>query len=389
VINVARNNEGKDVFARAGITKGVLTYRDLLRRFGERYSGKKSTKPKVIIIDDAHNLSPQQDSEIFATANKIGAKLIYIGGSRADNKRSWQSQFSYYGMMSAAKRLRDKFLKAQVQKNARARRISDAFASARILDALQMQDQGRAKYLNRYENAASAKQGLLDAWGLKMKKRHDNRFILTASDKDVELFNFAIQQKRLDKKHLDKKYGTAFSVAYKSYNGDTLRRDMLIYRGDKIQFKKAYKEHGIDAGAIATMRISYKDYSLLEMDDGRVIKVDLKHNNGFDLGYAGRAVSPNTKLDQGFIYHSKSNALDDAPLLYQNSKAPVKLFYSVEVAGSLEELSSQLLGRRHDLYDGFTDASGAGYYANDILTSNDNNVIEEEEDDDNEANRHS
>ena len=95
-------------------------------------------------------------------------------------------------------------------------------------------------------------------------------------------------------------------------------------------------------------------YSLLEMDDGRLQRVNLKEKNGFDLGYAGRLASgTDTDLEQGFIYHSKANALDDAPLLYQNSKRPVQLFYSDDVAGNLKELANQLLGRRHDLHSGF------------------------------------
>lgn len=373
VIAVARDNDGKKSFKTAGFEKGVLTYRDLLRRFGSRYTGAKSSSQKVIIVDEADQLSPLQDLEIFNTAKKINAKLIYLGGTKNKNKRSWQSQFSHYRLLTTAKRLREKFLRAQNK----AKHISDTFSNARILEVLSLQNQGRAKYINSYDSAATAKQGVLNAWFTKMQKRHDNRFILAASDKDVEVFNFAIQQKRLEKKHLTEKYGKAFSIAYPSDDGSTLRRDMFVHRGEQIQFKKAYKKHGIEEGTRATVRIHYSNNSLLELDDGRVIKVNLREANGFDLGYAGRSVSPNAKnIDQGFIYHSKANALDDAPLLYQNSKTPVKIFYSEKQAKNLEDLSSQLLGRRHGLYEGFSEVSG-----NDSTIDKENNPDSEQIDD--------
>ncbi|GEM_PF-3237029 len=363
VIKVARNNEGKDTFKKAGFGKGVLTYRDFLRRFGERYTGARSTKQKVIIIDEADQLSPIQDQEIFEMAQKINAKLIYVGNAKTRNKRTWQSQFTYYRKLTESKLLCEKFLTAQ-KRTKQAKRISDAFSQARIFEALTLQSNNkRAKYINCYNSPASAKQGLLDAWYSKIKKKHDNRFILTSSDSDAEIFNFAIQNKRLEKKHLTAKYGKIFSVAYPSNSGETLRRDMLVYRGEQIQFKKAYKAHGIEEGTRAIVRISYRDHSLLELDDGRVIKLDLQENNGFDLGYAGSKMSPSAKkLDQGYIYHSKENVLDDAPLLYQSSELPVKLFYSQDMADNLEKLSSQLLGYRHDLYQGFINANEAGQY---------------------------
>lgn len=352
VISVARNNSGKDVFKRAGFNKGVLTYRDFLRRFGERYTGAKSKNKKVIIIDEADQLSPLQDQEIFKMAQKIDAKLIYIGSPKAKSKRLWKSLFSYYKLRTSFQHLKHRFFKTQSKVD----KIQTAFSNARIHDALQIQNKGTAKYLHRSKSATTAKKQVLEAWFNKMKRRKDQRFILTARDKDAELFNFAIQKKRLEKKHLAAHQGKAFSVAYPSDHNTTLKRDMLVYWGDQIQFKKPYKDIGIEEGTRARVLIHYSDYSLLEVDDGRLLKVNLKEHNGFDLGYAGCMVSGvDTDLEQGFIYHSKANALDDAPLLYQNSKRPVQLFYSDDVAGNLKELANQLLGRRHDIHSGFYD----------------------------------
>ena len=384
VISVARNNTGKDVFKSAGFNKGVLTYRDLLRRFGDRYSGAKSKTQKVIIVDEADQLSPLQDQEIFNTANKIGAKLIYLGSPKANSKRLWHSQFGYYKMLTAYKTLRQKFLNTQKKTQL----IREAFTNAQVKEAIMLQQKRSASYVNSYKDAAHAKQGVLDSWFNNMKKKKDRRFILTATDKDAEVFNFAIQQKRLDKKHLSPHQGKIFTVSYQSDQQTTLRRDMFLYWGDQIQFKKSYKNLGIEEGTKATVRIHHSDYSLLELDDGRVIKINLQEHNGFDLGYAGRVVS-NTdhNLEQGYLYHSKANALDDAPLLYQMSKQPVKLFYSEGTTSDIDALSSQLLGRRHNLHQGFSEV---GQFEdlddNDILMNEEDNTPEDEA---NDTNRHS
>ncbi len=352
VISVARNNDGKDVFKRAGFSKGVLTYRDFLRRFGDRYTGAKSKNKKVIIIDEADRLSPLQDQEIFKMARKIDAKLIYLGSPKAKSKRLWKSLFSYYKLCTAFKRLKHSFFNTNNQSD----KIATSFTNARIYDALKIQSKGRAKYLNCSKSSAIAKQELLAAWYKNMKRRKDNRFILTALDKDVELFNFAIQKKRLEKRHLSSHHGKTFNVSYPSDHNTTLKRDMFVYWGDQIQFKKTYKDIGIEEGTCARVLVHYSDYSLLETGDGRLLKVNLKNYNGFDLGYAGRiASSGNGKLDQGLIYHSKANALDDASLIYQYSKRPVQLFYSSDNVDNLKDLANQLLGRRHDINKGFYD----------------------------------
>ena len=147
-----------------------------------------------------------------------------------------------------------------------------------------------------------------------------------------------------------------------------------------IQFKKPYKNIGIKEGTRARVLIHYNDTSLIETDDGRLMKVDLKAHNGFDLGYAGRHVSSTDHaLDQGYIYHSKSNATDDAPLLYQAAKSPVHIFYDEEQVSDLHDLSGQLLGRRHNLHQGFAAVSGfKEANDNDITSDHDNSAIEDD-----------
>ena len=368
VVALARNNQGKDAFKKSGFNKGILTYRDFLRRFGERYKGSKSQSKKVIIVDEADQLSPLQDQEIFKTAKKIGAKLIYIGNTKAKSKRNWQSMFAYYKKLALFKRLRDKFLKNT--NNMRYNLIREAFVQARSFNALKMQG---ARYLHNYSNSSMAKQGLLDSWFKKMKPRDEKRFILTSKDKDAALLNYAIQKERLRKKHLKEKYGKMFRVSYKSDQGTTLERDMFLYWRDMIQFKKSYKDVGIEEGTRARVVIHYGDNTILETDDGRRIKIDLKKHNGFDLGYAGRSVS-NTDhmLDEGYIYHTSANSLDDAPLLFQKTAAPPHIFYDDNQVSDVQDLSSQLLGKRHNILEGF--AAVAGYEG-----GNDNYELDEEE----------
>ncbi len=371
VIAVARNNIGKDVFKRAGFNKGVLTYRDFLRRFGDRYAGAKSNDKKVILIDEADQLSPLQDQEIFKMAQKIDAKLIYIGSPKAQKKHLWQSLFPYYKLHTAFKRLKHSFFNTQNQ----SQKIETAFTNAHIHDALQIQNKNKAKYLHRSKSTSEAKKKMLKTWFKRMKRKKDNRFILTARDLDTEVFNFAIQKKRLEKKHLAAHQGKAFSVAYPSDHNTTLKRDMFVYWGDYIQFKKSYKDIGIEEGTRARVLIHYSNYSLLETDDGRLLKVNLKDYNGFDLGYAGRIVSNTDKnLEQGYLYHNKANALDDAPLLYQSSKRPVQLFYSDDITDGLKELANQLLGRRHDLHRGFYEEEEES----DTSTSDNNDILTNE-----------
>lgn len=376
VIAVARNNIGKDTFKRAGFNKGVLTYRDFLRRFGDRYTGAKSKNKKVVIIDEADQLSPLQDQEIFKMAQKIDAKLIYIGSPKAQKKHLWQSLFPYYKLRTAFKRLKHSFFNTQNQ----SQKIETAFTNARIHDALQIQN--KAKYLHRSVSTSEAKKKMLETWFERMKRKKDNRFILTARDLDVEIFNFAIQKKRLEKKHLSAHQGKAFSVAYPSDHNTTLKRDMFVYWGDHIQFKKPYKDIGIEEGTRARVLIHYSNYSLLETDDGRLLKVNLNEHNGFDLGYAGRIASTTDKnLEQGYIYHNKANALDDAPLLYQSTKRPVQLFYSDDITDDLKDLANQLLGRRHDLHSAFYEEEEESDTStgdnNDILTNEAQNTPED------------
>lgn len=346
VIAVTRNNQGKDSFECAGISKGVLTYRDFLRRFGDRYTGVRDTKPKVIIVDDASSLSPLQDQEIFNTTQKLNAKLIYIGDQKRKKKKLWQNLFLYYKRLTEFRRLREKFFKVSRETEA----IRDAFVRARTLEALKLQ---RAKYLHIQSNAFEAKHMLLDNWFKKMKKRDDKRFILVSTDADAQVFNFEIQKHRLGKGHLTANTAKMFTVSYKSDQGNSFKRDMDVYWGDIIQFKKNYHDIGIDEGARARVLHHRHNHSLLEIDDGRLMKIDLVKHNGFDLGYAGRSVSQGGQLEQGYIYHAKANALDDAPLLYQMSQNPVRLYADKSTATDLTALAAQLLGRGHNLYEGY------------------------------------
>lgn len=373
VISVARNNQGKDVFKAAGINKSVITYRDLLRRFGDRYTGAKSTSKKVIIIDEADQLSPQQDQEIMNTANKIGAKLIYIGSPKAKGRRLWQSLFGAYKLLTAAKSLRHKFLKTDNVKNDL---IRGAFMNARTHDALQMQ---KAKYLHAHHGSVQTKQAVLDRW-LKEAKKDDKRFILCSSEVDTLHFNTEIQKSRLKRKHLKAHTAKHFTARYKTQNNKEISREMALHWGDMIQFKKGYHDIGIEKDTRARVLIHYADTSLIETDDGRLMKIDLKAHNGFDLGYAGvNTSSSDHMLDQGYIYHSKANAMDDAPLLYQNSKNPVHVFYDEDQVADLQDLASQMLGRRHYMNDGFAAVSGFNEgNDNDILTSSDDNANEDE-----------
>ena len=346
VIAVARNNQGKAAFQGAGIQKGVLTYRDFLRRFGERYTGAKSKNPKVIIVDDAAGLSPLQDQEIFNTAQKINAKLIYVGNQKQNKKKGWQSLFSYYKKRTKFKRLREKFFKASSKTNA----IRDAFMQARTLEALTLQ---RARYLHVQKNGFEAKSALLADWFKGMKKKDDKRFILSSTDADAQVFNLEIQQERLKKNHLKGKTAKMFTVSYKSDKGTAQKRDIYVHWGDMIQFKKSYHDIGIDEGTRARVLHHRHDHSLVELDDGRIMKVDLAQHNGFDLGYAGRLVSQGGKVEQGYLYHSKANAADNAALLYQHSEKPVHLYTDEQTAPDLTSLAAQLLGRGHNLYEGF------------------------------------
>lgn len=367
VVAVARNNQGKDQFKQAGFSKGVLTYRDLLRRFGDRYTGAKSQSKKVIIIDEADQLSPNQDQEVMNTANKIGAKLIYLGSPKAKGKRLWQSLFGYYKLMSSFKKLRHKFLKTAKGK---ADFIRDAFVMGRTYDALKMQ---KARYLHAHSGAKQVKDAALDQWFKGMKKRDDKRFILTSSDLDALALNQGIQKERLKRNHLKEQHGKHFTARYKSKYGKNVSRDMTLYWGDMIQFKKSYHDHKIEEGMRARVLIHYNDKSLIELDDGRLLKLNLKEHDGFDLGYAGSNISNNdTNLEQGFIYHSAANAMDAAPLIYQKSKKPVHVFYDERNVESLSDLAQQMLGRRHELTQGFAAISGDE-------PSNDNDIMNEHE----------
>lgn len=371
VIAVARNNEGKAGLEAAGFKKGVLTYKDLLRRFGERYTGAKSKTKKVIVMDEADCLSPLQDQEIFKIARKIGAKVIYLGSPKIKARGSWQSLFAYYKQRTAFKKLREKIINAQKTSLA----IREAFISGQTRKALELQR--RAKYLHAHKNAAQTKEALLEDWFKGLKKKDDVRYILAGSDADSAFFNAHIQKKRLEKKHLKAHQSKMFSLAYKGQDQKELRRDVSVHWGDMIQFKKSYTEHGIESGTRARVLMHLYDVTILELDDGRRIKLNLKEHNGFDLGYAGGIVSrTGQSLEQGYLYHTQGQAPDDAPLLYQSSTKPVKLFYTADGLQNLDVLSAQLLGRRHGLFEAFEQT--AGFYE-----ANDNDAEEDLEHEDN------
>ena len=267
-------------------------------------------------------------------------------------------------------RLRDKFLKVSRENQA----IREAFIQARTLDALKRQS---ARYLHIMDTQLEARRALLQRWFKTMKKRDDKRFILTSKDSDAQLFNAEIQKQRLEKGHLKAKHAKMFAATYRSDNAKSIKHNISLHWGDMIQFKKNYHDRGIEAGMRARVLIHYHDYSKLELDDGRIIDVNLKDKSGFDLGYAGRVVSSSGTLEQGYLHHSRANAVDDAPLLYQRSEKPVRLYSDEQTAPDLTSLAAQLLGRGHNLYDG---------YDKDILMNEEDNMPEDKAYD---ANRHS
>tara|TARA_B100001094_G_C17818655_1_gene617375 strand:- start:205 stop:720 length:516 start_codon:yes stop_codon:yes gene_type:complete len=160
-------------------------------------------------------------------------------------------------MLSAFKKLRHKFLKSG--SSVKQDLVRSAFAQARTFNALKMQG---ARYLHAGADAASARQNVLQMWFKRMKKKDDRRFILTAKDKDAHRLNMAIQKERLRRKHLKQKNAKMFRVAYNSYLDRLLQRDISIYWGDMIQFKKGYKNIGIEEGTRARVLIHYADHSI-------------------------------------------------------------------------------------------------------------------------------
>lgn len=355
IVSVVRNKSEKEPLKEAGF-KGILTYQDLFRRFGDRYKdARPNKKPKVILVDQADRFSPLQDIKLFKMAKKLDAKLVYIGTPETRGARLWRSMFSHYAVITAAKSIKRVFKK----KADYVIKASEAFSRANVFEALSICKRRAPKTLNGFSTIRKAKSDLLNVWKDGAKKKVDRRFILTSKASDKDYLNEKIQAFRLKEGHIKNKDAERFSVSYKRSDEEVVCKEIDCFKGDRIQFQRVYRDHSIDTGMIGIIE-KLGEPSIVKMDDGRKLEIDLNKYNGFDLGYAGSVISPlSGPLEQVYLFHTVSNGLVDAPIAYQLSRRPVSIFYNNKKAPDLEALSKQLLGKKHGMTLSFSLASEA------------------------------
>ena len=240
----------------------------------------KSTKPKVILFDEASMLDSRNARDLFKKAKENGDKVILIGDINQLGAICAGKPFER--LVKDAQNAGDlvNFNENYRQKDEQLRQAVDFAKQGRMAESLAI--------IESKENGITEIQDMLDRRTKVANLYNEDTLIITPTKSAREELNEMIRQNLLDNGTLDKDSQKLFDLTVLDEDGIETPKQLYLAIGEKILFtKNEYKEYDIRNGERATI-INIEDKILtVKTEDDRQFKVDTeKFPYIIDYGYA-------------------------------------------------------------------------------------------------------
>lgn len=313
----------------------------LHRELGQVERGKTRWDAKtVVMVDEAAMVDNAIMARLLKAAEQAGAKLILAGDDRQFASVSRGGMFSELVERHGAAELSI----VHRQKQEYQARASENFARGDILSALKAyDDRGQIVWCDSLEDArrqAVAAQASADG----------PSFLYASTNKEVEALNLAEQgRRRAQREAAGETYGV--DGINPAYAFETVRGDVSIAVGERVQFYETERKLGIATSEFGTVKAVTPDRLEIAKDDGTTVSFDPKSYDKWGLGYSGTGYKGQGKTQP------RTAAVYDNPYAWDSRAAYVigtrhrddyQLFVPKELAPDLRTLVGQIEKKRED-----------------------------------------
>ncbi len=331
VIGLAPTNAVVADLRKDGYAHAATLHRELgqLERDPSRW-----TRKTVVIVDEAAMMDNTILLKLLQGAERSGAKLILSGDDRQFASVSRGGMFSELVKQHGAREL----VQVHRQRQAYQAKASEDFARGDIYTALEAYNQrGQIVWCDSLVDArqrAVAAQASIEGPG----------FLYASTNKEVEELNRAEQLRRRASRE-------ATEGPIRDYAFKTVRGDVLIAAGERVQFYETDRKLGVATSEFGTVKAVTSLRMEVVKDDGTTVSFDPVKYDQWGLGYTGTGYKGQGKTQP------RTAAVYDNPYAWDMRAAYVigtrhkedyQLFVPRELAPDLLTLTGQILRQRED-----------------------------------------
>jgi Ti-type conjugative transfer relaxase TraA len=331
VIGLAPTNAVVADLRKDGYGHAATLHRELgqLERDQSRWDRKT-----VVMVDEAGMMDNAIMAKLLQGAERSGVKLILAGDDRQFASVSRGGMFTELVNQHGAAELKTVLR----QRQAYQAKASEDFARGDIHAALQAYDaRGQIIWCDSLVDArqrAVAAQAAIDG----------PSFLYASTNKEVEKLNRAEQLRRREGL-------AAKGEAIQAHGFKTVRGDVSIAAGERVQFYETDRQLGVATSEFGTVKAVTPKSMEVVKDDGTTVAFDPIKYDKWGLGYSGTGYKGQGKTQP------RTAAVYDNPYAWDSRAAYVigtrhredyRLFVPRELAPDLTALTGQIMRQRED-----------------------------------------
>lgn len=331
VIGLAPTNAVVADLRKDGYRHAATLHRELwaLDRDPSRWNRKT-----VVVVDEAAMVDNEMLAKLFRGAERSGAKLILAGD---DRQFASVARGGMFGELVTRHRSFE-LTEVRRQRQDYQAKASEDFARGDLLAALKAyDDRGQIVWC---DSLADARQKAVAA----QSSVTGASFLYASTNKEVEELNRTEQQRRRGQ-------GEAAGKKTEAHEFKTVRGDVSIAAGERVQFYETDRKLGIATSEYGTVKIVTPQHMEVVKDDGSIVSFDPQKYDQWGLGYSGTGYKGQGKTQP------KTAAVYDNPYAWDARAAYVistrhrddyQLFVPRELAPDLSALVGQIVNKRED-----------------------------------------
>jgi len=368
VIGLSHTNKVVNDMKADGFAEGYTLSRFLLDQKKRQSKIDKPNKKTVIMVDEAAMMSLRQDEALFDVVEKSGAKLVYVGDENQFPSIDRGNAFARYAeeigyeSLETIMRQRNDWDKTVSRMLGTGLDLSKPLAQARqakelaIFQALTAIKENAPESLFSCKDDQQAMHALVGEWikdasKLEAEGRHESRFIIAQTNKQVNALNDIVQRSEIEAGRIDPESVQQFETVRQEENphsGELEVKDTHIVSvgvGSRIQFARTDHDFGIANGLIGRVTQIQGSVISVELDeayDGKTsITFDTNDYADFALGYAGTNYKAQGKtFDTTYVLDSNNWTSNAFYVAMSRARGPRKFFYSNQRHPSLSKMAA-------------------------------------------------
>lgn len=283
----------------------------------------------AILVDEAGMVDAAIMGRLLDRAAQAGAKVIMVGDDRQLASVSRGGLFTQLLERHGSAKIRT----IRRQASDWQRQASRDFAEGRVDDGLEAYD--RRGFIHWMSTTDSARNELVAAWSRAQAERPDVvRFVYASTNAEVDGLNRELHRIRVERGEIDD--GLTFN---------TVRGEMQISVGDRVQFYGNDRKLGLFNGTFAVAESVDHNAITVRLDDGKRVTFDPSTFDKFGLGYAGTVYrgQGKTQLEVMALYDNPVGWNARAAYVgLTRHKAQVDLFVGRDMAAEIGMLGHQM-----------------------------------------------